>query len=274
MTRYSWRTGLLEIVMIAVTAAFAVPLWLLISTAFRTAPQIAQSAWGLPDLAYLGNFRTAWDQAGLGQAFVNSIVITVVSIAVLVLLGASASYFFARSLRRWSNRLFLLVVVGVMIPGQIGVMPLYRTFAELKMAGSTASVIVFSVGTLLPFTVLLYTSFMRQLPPDYEEAARIDGASSWQAFRMVVVPLLLPVTGTVVILDGVAIWNDFFTPLIYLNGTPNATLPVQIFSFVGDQTANWGAIFAGLLMASLPLLILYFIFQRYVIRGFSGGLRG
>jgi raffinose/stachyose/melibiose transport system permease protein len=274
VSRYSWRTGLLEIVMIAVTAAFAVPLWLLISTSFRTAPQIAQSAWGFPDFAYLGNFQTAWDQAGLGHAFVNSIVITVVSIAALVVLGASASYFFARNLRRWSNRLFLLIIVGIMIPGQIGVMPLYRTFAQLNLAGSTASVIVFSVGTLLPFTVLLYTSFMRQLPPDYEEAARIDGASSWQAFRRVVVPLLLPVTGTVVILDGVAIWNDFFTPLIYLNGTPNATLPVQIFSFVGDQTANWGAVFAGLLMASLPMLVLYFIFQRYVIRGFSGGLRG
>jgi raffinose/stachyose/melibiose transport system permease protein len=274
VTRYTWRTGLLELVMIAVTAVFAVPLWLLISTAFRTAPQIAQSPWGPPDFGDLSNFRTAWDQAGLGRAFVNSIAITVVSVVVLVVLGAAASYFFARSLRSWANRLFLLVVVGIMIPGQIGVLPLYRTFAQLNMAGSTASVILFSVGTLLPFTVLLYTSFMRQLPTDYEEAARIDGASSWQAFRKVVVPLLLPVTGTVVILDGVAIWNDFFTPLIYLNGTPNATLPVQIFTFVGDQTANWGAIFAGLLLASLPMLILYFVFQRYVIRGFSGGLRG
>lgn len=272
MTRYSWRTGLLEVFMIAVTALFAVPLWLLISTAFRTAPQTAASPWGLPD--YLGNFSTAWGQAGLGRAFVNSIVIAAVSIAVLVVLGAAAGYYFARSARRWSHGLFLLVIVGIMIPGQIGVMPLYRTFAELQMAGSTVSVILFSIGTLLPFTVLLYTAFLRQLPPDYEEAARIDGATSWQAFRRVVVPLLLPITGTVVILDGVTVWNDFFTPLIYLNGTPNATLPVQIFSFVGDQTSNWGAIFAGLLMASLPMLILYFVFQRYIIRGFASGLRG
>lgn len=274
MNRYTWRTGLLEIVMILVTLLFAAPLWMLLSTAFRSAPQIAKSPFGLPDFGNWSNFQTAWMTGGLGHAFVNSLIITGVSVVLLVVLGASASYYFARSVGRSGNRWYLFVLTGVMIPGQLGILPLYRTFAQLSLTGSLFSVIAVSVGVHLPLTVLLYTGFMRQLPADYEEAARLDGATPWQAFVRVVAPLMLPVTGTVVILTTVAIWNEFFTPLIYLSGTQNVTVPVQIFSFVGEFTANWGAIFAGLLLASLPLLILFFLLQRYVIRGFAGGLRG
>lgn len=274
MGRYTWRTGVLEVGMVLVAALFAVPLWMLISTAFRTAPQISSSPMGVPTSLYLGNFSTAWAQGALGPAFLSSIIITLSSLALLVVIGATASYYFARSTSRLAKPSYLLIIAGIMVPAQVGVFPLYSLFKRVGLAGTQVSVIVFSVGVLLPLTVLLYTNFVRQLAVDFEEAAQLDGATSFQAFRHVVMPLLLPVTGTVIILDGVAIWNDFFTPLIYLGGTPRATLPVQIFSFVGEYSSNWGAIFAGLLLSSAPVLILYFGLQRYVIRGFSGGLRG
>lgn len=274
MNRYTWRTGVLEVVMILFTALYAVPLWMLLSVSFRSAPAIAAVPLGLPDPTYLANFSTVWTQGNLGRAFLNSIIVTVASVVAIVVLGATASYYFARSVGKGGSRWFLFVVAGIMIPVQLGVLPLYQTFTALGLNGSLFSVIAVNAGTQLPLSVLLYTGFMRQLPEDYEEAARIDGASTWRTFTRVVIPLMLPATGTVVILTTVAIWNEFFTPLIYLSGTPNVTVPVQIFSFVGEFSTNWGAVFAGLLLASLPVLVLFFTLQRYVIRGFASGLRG
>jgi raffinose/stachyose/melibiose transport system permease protein len=274
VTRYRWPTLITEIVMISATAVFVFPLWMLVSVGFRSSPEVALDPLGAPTRPYFDNFIQAWQTGALGPAFVNSLVITGVAVAVLVVVGASASYYFAQSVGRAGARLYLFVAAGMMVPFQIGVLPLYRLFTQLGLSGNPLSVILFNCGVQLPLTVILYTGFMRQIPPEYEEAARVDGANSIQVFMRIVVPLLLPVTGTVIILDGIAIWNEFFTPLLYLGGTDRTTLPVQIYGFVGEYGGDWGKIFAGLLMASLPVLIVFFVFQRYMIRSFGSGLKG
>ncbi|SFK93176.1 carbohydrate ABC transporter permease [Amycolatopsis sacchari] len=273
MTRYTWRTGLLEVVMLAVTAVFVFPLWLLVSVGFRSSAEVAQNPLAAPTRFDLSNFKLAWEQGQLGSAFLNSIYIVVVTVAALVVVGACAGYYFARAGtggRRWYG----IVAAGMMVPFQIGVLPLYRTFSALGISANPVSVIIFNIGIQLPLTIILYTGFIRQVPLEYEEAARVDGAGTVQVFRRVILPLLLPVTGTVIVLDGLAVWNEFFTPLLYLGGTPNVTVPVQIYGFVGEYSSNWGEIFAGLLMASLPVLVLFFVFQRYMIRSFGSGLKG
>ncbi|SEP72993.1 carbohydrate ABC transporter permease [Microlunatus flavus] len=274
MRRYSSRTFLLEIVMVAAALVFVFPLWMLISVGFRSSADVARNPLGAPTSLYLDNFVEGWRSGALGPAMVNSVIIVVSAVVILVVVGAAASYYFARSSGRTGGRLYLVVAAGLMVPFQIGVLPLYRLFTQVGLAGNPLSVILFNAGIQLPLTVLLYTGFMRQLPVEYEEAARVDGATSWQVFRRVIVPLLLPVTGTVVILDGIAIWNEFFTPLLYLGGTGNVTLPVQIYNFAGEYGADWGRIFAGLLLASIPVLIVFFVFQRYIIRSFGSGLKG
>ncbi|HKU11677.1 carbohydrate ABC transporter permease [Sinomonas sp.] len=274
MKKYTWRTGVLEAVMILVTAAFVFPLWLLVSVGFRPSEEVSLNPIAPPSSLYLDNFSTAWEEGGLGPAFINSIYITAISVAILVVVGACASYYFSRSRGKAGLRWFAIVAAGMMVPFQIGVLPLYRVITDLGLAGNPVSLIIFNAGIHLPLTVILYTGFMRQLPAEYEEAARVDGASSFQTFWRIVVPLLLPVTGTVIVLDGVSIWNEFFTPLLYLGGTPNVTVPVQIYSFVGEFNTHWGQVFAGLLMASLPILLLFFAFQRYMIRSFGSGLKG
>lgn len=274
MNKYTWRTGVLEAVMIVVAAIFVFPLWLLISVGFRSSADVTQNPIALPTSLYLDNFKNAWESGGLGPAFLNSIYITAVAVAALVILGACGSYYFARTRGRAGRRWYAVVAAGMMVPFQIGVLPLYRVFTELGLAGNPLSLIIFNAGIQLPLTVILYTGFIRQIPIEYEEAARVDGASSFQIFWRVVIPLLLPVTGTVIVLDGVSIWNEFFTPLLYLGGTPNVTVPVQVYGFVGEYSTDWGQVFAGLLMASLPILLLFFVFQRYMIRSFGSGLKG
>jgi raffinose/stachyose/melibiose transport system permease protein len=274
MNRYTWRTFLLEIVMVLVTAAFAFPLWMLISVGFRTAPEVAQNPMGVPTSFNLDNFTGAWTEGQLGSAFIVSIIITVTSVALLVICGAAGSYYFARSRGAAGMRWYAIIAAGMMVPFQIGLLPLYRIMSSIGLTGNPLAIILISAGVHLPLTIILYTGFIRQIPAEYEEAARVDGASSFQIFWRVLIPLLLPVTGTVVILDGIGVWNEFFTPLLYLGGTDLVTIPVRIYGFVGEYGADWGKVFAGLVMASLPVLLLFFVFQRYMIKSFGSGLKG
>jgi raffinose/stachyose/melibiose transport system permease protein len=134
--------------------------------------------------------------------------------------------------------------------------------------------IVLEVGLQLPMVVFLYTGFARAMPREYEEAALMDGAGQIRVFYSVVFPLLRPVTGTVAILTGISIWNDFFNPLIFVSGTPSATLPIAIYSFVGEYASQWNVIFAAIIIALLPMLAFFLVAQRQMVKGFAGGLKG
>ena len=136
------------------------------------------------------------------------------------------------------------------------------------------SLVLFYSGLQVPFTTFLYVGFIRALPVDYEEAGMLDGARPITLFMQVVLPLLRPITGTAVILNAIFIWNDFLTPLLYLSGTDHQTIPVATFGFVGQYTSNWLLTFAGLVIGVLPILAVYFMLQRRIIKGFSGGLKG
>jgi raffinose/stachyose/melibiose transport system permease protein len=116
--------------------------------------------------------------------------------------------------------------------------------------------------------------FLRAIPRDYEEAALIDGARPIQVFWRVLFPLLRPITGTVIILNAIFIWNDFLTPFLYLSGSDQQTIPVAIFGFLGQYVSQWNLVFAGLVLAMLPILAVYFVMQRHIIKGFAGGLKG
>jgi raffinose/stachyose/melibiose transport system permease protein len=122
--------------------------------------------------------------------------------------------------------------------------------------------------------VFLYAAFIRALPREYEEAAAIDGAGPIRTFWLVLFPLLSPVTASVAIINVIVIWNDFMTPLLYLSGGNNQTIPVAVFGFVGQYTSQWPVVFAGLVVGILPILALFFALQGRVMRGFSTGLKG
>jgi raffinose/stachyose/melibiose transport system permease protein len=273
-TRYRPRTFLLEIVMVAAAVAFLFPVYVLVTLAFKDPGQVANNPLGLPDPPGVQSFSAAWQQASLGSSLVNSAIITVVSIVALVALGSLAAYFLARRATRLSYGLYILFLLGIILPIQLGMIPLYQLVSDLELIGTYQGMILFYTGIQLPFTVFLYTGFIRSLPADYANAALIDGASHLQAFTRVVFPLLRPITGTVLILNAVHVWNDFFTPLLYLGGSGRETVPVRVFAFVNEYTSDYGLVAAGLVLAALPILAIFLVLQRYVIRGFSSGLKG
>lgn len=273
-TGYRPRTLVLELVMVAAAVAFLFPVYALVTLAFKDPGQIANAPLSPPDPPSVDSFGTAWQSASLGSALLNSTLITVSSVVVLIVLGSLAAYFLARQAGRLSYSLYILFLVGIILPFQLGMIPLYQLVNDLGLLGTYQGMILFYTGIQLPFTVFLYTGFIRSLPADYTNAALIDGATHLQAFVHVIFPLLRPITGTVLILNAVHIWNDFFTPLLYLGGSGRETVPVRVFAFVNEYTSDYGLVAAGLVLAALPILLVFLVLQRYVIRGFSSGLKG
>jgi len=256
------------------TALFLLPVYILINLSIRPVGDLTPAF--IPSShATLDNFVNAWTQSSLPGAIVTSIFVTVAACAVVIVFATMAAYPLARSTSRLSNATFYLFMVGLLLPFQLGLLPLYFQMRDLGLLGNPLSLVVVYAGVQMPFSIFLITTFLRTgVPLEYEEAARMDGCSNLGAFWRVVVPLLRPVIGTCVILNGVSIWNDFFTPLIYLAGGQQVTIPMAIYQFVGQYSSNWPLIFASLIISMIPVLALYLVFQRYVIQGFAGGLKG
>ncbi|WP_350347574.1 carbohydrate ABC transporter permease [Agromyces sp. G08B096] len=272
--RYTFRTLLLEIGLIAAAVAFLFPVYALLTMGFKDAAEIVTNPLGLPSTLNFDNFGRAIESARLIPATVNSLIITVASVGGLVLFGSLAGYVLARRATRMSYWAYMAMVAGIILPFQLAMIPLYRAMVVLELTGTHLGVILFYWGVHMPLTVFLYTGFVRALPDDYVGAALIDGANHWQAFWRVLFPLLRPVTGTVIILNVVSVWNDFFTPLLYLGNSGFETIPVRVYSFVNEYTSDYGLVAAGIILASLPVLVLFLLLQRYVIHGFASGLKG
>lgn len=277
MHRYTLKTFAWEVWLLIVALAFCLPLYILVSTALKPPEDLFTNPVAFPGKPAFDNFSAAWQNptgGGLGHAMVSSVVITGGSVLILIVVGSLCAYALARRPGRLSTTLYVVFVLGIIVPFQLAIIPVYVLLRRLNLIGTYLGMILLWVGLLMPLTVFLYTGFVRVLPRDYEEAARMDGARLLRTFVMVVFPLLRPVTGTVAILTGLFIWNDFFVSLIFLGGSTNQTLPVAVYAFVGDYVTQWNLVFATLIIALLPLLAFFLIAQKQLIRGFSGGIRG
>ena len=273
MRRYTWRTGLLEVGMVLAGLLFMVPVYLLVNIAIRpvSSPDSPLVPTTTPTLE---NFTTVWVSGDLGRAMLNSLAVTILSLVFIIAISALASYPLARISSWWSRGVYLLFMIGLLLPFQLGFIPLYQTLNSLNLLGTIWSLVLLYAGHQVPFTTFLYVSFLRALPQDYEAAALIDGCVPFQAFTRVVFPLLRPVTATVVILNVILIWNDFMSPLLYLGGSENQTIPVAIYGFVNEWETVWPVVFAGLIIGLLPVLAAFFALQGRIMQGFSLGTKG
>ncbi|WP_329577625.1 MULTISPECIES: carbohydrate ABC transporter permease [unclassified Streptomyces] len=273
MNRYRRRTFALELSMIAAALVVGFPVYVLVNLALR-APSDTSSPIRPTASPTLENFQQAWQQGALGGALANSVLVTAVSVVIVLAVSSLAAYPLARVAARWSRGTYLLIMLGLVLPFQLASLPLYQTMRDLGLLGTPWALILFYAGLQVPFTVFLYVGFLRALPRDFEDAALIDGCTPLQGFRHVVLPMLKPVTVTALVLNTVAVWNDFFTPLLYLSGSAQQTMPVAIAGFVGQYATDWNLIFAALVISVVPVLAVYFALQRSIINGFAGGLRG
>ena len=279
MFRYRKRTLVLEVFVILVVLIGLLPFWILVMTSLKSGPEVLTTpAFAPPKHPTFGNFTDLLSPSSTASSSIvhgleNSAIITFGSILGLVCFGSVTAYALVRGKSRWTTRSYFLFLVAIILPTQLGVLPLYVEAQKLGLVGTRIGMIVIYTGVLLPLSVFLYAGFFRTLAPEYEEAATIDGASRIQTFTRVVFPLMAPATGTVAILAGLIVWNDFFTPLIFLNGSPNQTLPVVMYNYVGALVSQWNLIFAIVLISMVPILAFYVFAQKKFIQGFAGGIK-
>ena len=277
MFRYTKVTLLREALVWIAALIGLMPFYFLVSTALKPDEDLLTTTSSAPpSRPTVANFTDVLTSGGDNNilfSLINSVMITAGSILGLVALGSLAAYVLARSTRRWSSVTFSLFLIAIILPAQLGVIPLYIGARTMGLVGTPWGMIVLYVGTLMPLAVFLYAGFFRALPRDFEEAAAIDGAGPGRVFARIVLPLMAPATGTVAILTGLIIWNDFFTALIFLGGSDYQTLTVSMYYYVGSLVSAWNKIFAIVIISMVPILAFYLFAQKKFIQGFAGGVK-
>jgi len=254
-----------------VALVFVYPVVLMVLTAFKPTPEIFRNPFGLPESWSLATFENVWRRANFGLFLRNSLLITGGSALLLLATAAPAAYALARYSFRLRGALFLFFLAGIMIPIRLGILPLYLLIRDLGLMDSPFALILVYAASGMPMSIFLLSVFFRNLPRELEDAARIDGCSEGQIFRRIMLPLVRPGLATVVIVNVVPWWNDFFFPLLFLQTNTWKPIPLGMQIFFGQHLINWSLVFAGMVLASLPLLIIYLLMSRQFIAGLTAG---
>ncbi|HCA47210.1 MAG TPA: ABC transporter permease [Armatimonadetes bacterium] len=248
---------------------FMLPLIWTVLGSFRGGRSLRVEPWGLPEELDWANYAAAW-QGKIGIYLMNSTIVTVASVVLIVLLSAPAAYAFAR-LRFSGSQLALgFVLTGLLIPAHAVLIPLYQLNAALQV-GDYVALIGPYVAFGLPLSVLLLRAYFVEVPEELVEAAIIDGAGHFRILWAIFMPIARPAVATVAIYQASWIWNELPFALVFIKEGGHLTLPVGLLNFQGEHIANWGAILAGVTISVIPLMILYLVFQRHIVRGLTAG---
>lgn len=260
------------IFLIAISLIMIIPIYYLLVTTFKSPAEAAASPLGFPVKFTFDNYAKAIEAMNYGQAFKNNLIITVVSVVFLIVFASMSAYVIARSKKKIFKFMNAVFMVGLIIPFQISIIPLYKMLAAVDLMNTHTAVILVDVFCInLPLSIFLMRGFIHTVPIELEEAALIDGCGTFRCFWKIVFPLLKPIISTVAILDILAIWNDFMTPLLLLQSSEKQVLLQQVYKNVGPFSTDWTSFFPMLVMSTLPLVIFYLVLQKQVIEGVVAG---
>lgn len=262
-----------KLLALAAAALFAVPLYVAVVNVFKQGSLIAKSPASLPIPPTLANVESALTRPDrlFWVSLTNSVIVTSLSILILTVLAAMLGHYIARTRNRWTRALTLLLLSGLMIPPQVILMPITQVLRALGLMTTVPGLVLFNVGYYIPFGVFVFTGFVRAIPIELEESAALDGASRMQAFWRIVFPLMRPATASVLIFLGVWIWNDFIDPLIILGPSQGTTVTTGIYRSIGQYQVDFGAMFAMMFLATLPVLVFFLALQKHFVKGLTGG---
>ncbi len=264
--RMAWlRDGLFALLALA----FMLPLIWTVIGSFRPASKLRTEPWGLPERLDWSTYIAAW-KGHIGLYLLNSTAVTMVSVAVIIALSAPAAYAFARLRFPGAAVILGFILTGLLIPAHAVLIPLYQLNSALGV-GDYLAIIGPYVAFGLPLSVLLLRAYFVEIPRELMEAAIIDGAGHLRILWSVFMPIARPAVATVAIFQAAWVWNELPFALVFIQEAVHKTLPVGLLSFRGEHIANWGAILAGVTVAVVPLMILYLLFQRHIVRGLTAG---
>lgn len=264
------ESPLVHTLLVLFSVVMFVPFVWLLLTSFKQSYELFTDPWSLPSSLNLKNFVTAWS-GGVRGYFFNSVIVTSVTVAAILLFSSMAGFVFARRRFVGHSLLFLTIVSGFLIPVQVTLVPLYNMFRTFGLLDSRLGLILPYIAYGVPFSVLLLATYFQSIPEELEQAAVIDGCSNVQIYHKIILPLGRPGLVTVLIFQGVWIWNEFLFALVFIRSRELMTLPLGLMQFRGEYIANWPAILAAVVLATVPLFLMFITFQRAFIEGLTAG---
>lgn len=270
-TRRNVKSVLVHTVMLALVALMLLPLFYMVMMSFKTGTEIAQDPLGLPSSLFLGNYMNALASMGYVRSVLNSLGITISVILIVVFAGAMAAYPLARLTNNWSRAIVMVMALGLSTPNFVTITPIYVIFRQIGLLDSYLGIILAFAALKLPLAVFFYTGFIAAIPTELEEAARLDHCNNWQVFWHVIRPMLAPVTATLSLFVMLMVWNDFTYPLLLLTDKDKFTVMIAVYRFVGATGIDPTMLFPAAVIGSLPLLILFALFQRQIVSGATAG---
>ncbi|MDR2564559.1 MAG: carbohydrate ABC transporter permease [Bifidobacteriaceae bacterium] len=254
-------------------AAFAIgPLLLMASNSLRTTQDMAKDPLGGPWPPQFTSYHKAWVTASFDTYFVNSMLVTVLSVLLSTAVSLLAAYAFARSRSKVLRSIEAVFMSGLMLPVYLAILPIFFLLDSLGMISTLTGLTLVYAALGIPFSTFVLAAFFRSTPIELEEAARIDGANIFQIFTRVMLPLVKPAVATVIVFRFVPVWNDFFYPLILIRDSSKRTIPVGITSFFGEFQTDYATLFAGLSIATVPLILLFLVATKQIVTGLTAGM--
>ena len=274
--RYRWlralKAGGIHAALVAYSALVLFPILLVFMNSFKDQMSIFGEPLKPPTPATFSieGYKTLFDVANFGHYFVNSLIVTVVSLLLIVYLGAMAGWALAEYEFKLNTFMAIYLALGIMVPIRLGTVGILRLLAGWHLVNTLTALILVYTAMGLPLSIFILSRFFTQLPPDFKDAARIDGASEYRIFTLVL-PLVRPALGTVAAISMIPVWNDLWFPLILAPSERTKTIVLGAQVFLGQFLNDWQAVLAALSLAMIPAVLLYMIFSKQLIRGLTAG---
>lgn len=251
------------------------PLYMAVIIAFKQPSEMTNDIAGalsLPEKWSLYNFQEAMRVTDFWNSFGNSLLITVATVILAIIIHGLAGYAIGRSMKnsKFYNFTYLYIVSGMFVPFAILMMPLVKQTAQLGIANRFGVIVLYTVF-FMPLNLMLYKGYLTNIPLALEEAARVDGASTWKTYWSIVFPIMKPMHATVAVLTAMSTWNDVMTPLVIMSGTGKNTLPLAQLNFQTQFGTNYNLAFASYLLALIPILLFYIVCQKQILNGVVNG---
>ena len=259
-----------RIIVLLCAFIYLIPLYVAIVNSVKTDAEVIISPLALPSTITFDNFVFAFESADMLALYRNSIVITVCSVFLLIIISSMAAYVLARRTGKIYTIMYVFSLVGIMVPPVVTLIPSIQTLQFFGLLHTMPGLFLFYGGTYFSLGIFFYVNFIKTIPVSFDEAASIDGASQFSIFFRIILPLLRPCTVTVVILLGMWIWNDFLNPM-YILGQGGLTITTGVHRAIGPYSARWNIVFANVILASAPVILMYLFLQKHFMKGMTAG---
>lgn len=269
-----WRRALLSTVMIALACFIAIPLYYIVTNTFKTQADMVASPLSPPTEWFFGNFQEVFTDPRIFRSFANTLYVTALSVVLQLVVGAMAAYAMVMRTSRLNAFLGSVLLLGFIVPGQSTLIPLYRTLVGFQLVDSLNGLVVMYMGGAI-FCYFLIQGYIRTLPFEIIEAARLDGAGAFQIFWRIVLPLIKPILFTVGVFQTMWVWNDFLLPTVFISSPDKRTIVLQVYNAVSEFTTDWPMFMTVSVVALIPMVIFFVFTQKHIVNGLlAGGVKG